>query len=81
MNSREPLSESTEESQELAQVRAEVARALSVQPPDVAVLSAALERVETLLEKARADLVAVVREIQVSPEAEPRYTRGFFPWG
>ena len=82
MNSREPLSEeSTEGSEELAQVRAEVARALSVQPPDVAVLSAALERVETLLEKARADLVAAVREIQVSPEVEPRYTRGFFPWG
>ena len=89
MKSRETLDEPNEGTEELARVRAEVARALSAQPPDVAVLSAALEQVETLLAKAREDLVAVVREIQGSREVEPvvatepspRYVRGFFPWG
>lgn len=77
---------------EVAQVRAEVALALRADPPDVAVLTAALERVDTLLAKARAELVAAVREIQLSPElggpgaAErvpevlPVPWRGSFPW-
>ena len=82
-----------QEDKELARVRAEVALALSAQPPDVALLSAALERVDALLAKARAELVAVVREIQVRPEAGgsgmraepapplfPTSWRGSFPW-
>ena len=82
MNSRETLHMEPEDAgEELSRVRAEVARALSVQPPDVVVLSAALEQVEALLAKAKAELVAVVREIQDVPEVERRYERGFFPWG
>jgi hypothetical protein len=82
-----------QEDTELARVRAEVALALSAQPPDVASLSAALERVDALLAKARAELVAAVREIQVRPEAGgsgmrselarplfPTAWRGSFPW-
>jgi hypothetical protein len=81
------------EDKELARVRAEVALALSAQPPDIAVLSAALDRVDTLLDKARAELVAAVRQIQLLPEAGanrmrserpaelfPISWRGSFPW-
>jgi hypothetical protein len=82
-----------QEDNDLARVRAEVALALSAQPPDVALLSAALERVDALLAKARAELVAAVREIQVRPEVGgsgmrseaappllPTSWRGSFPW-
>ncbi|HKU39823.1 MAG TPA: hypothetical protein VJR89_16805 [Polyangiales bacterium] len=72
-------------------MRAEVALALSAETPDVAVLTAALERVDTLLAKARAELVAAVKEIQLlpepggsvgerAPEVFPVPWRGTFPW-
>lgn len=82
-----------QEDDEVARVRAEVARALSVQPPDVALLSASLERVDALLAKARAELSAAVREMQLLPEVEASGVRseaaaelfpvgwhGSFPW-
>jgi hypothetical protein len=82
-----------QEDKELARVRAEVALALDAQPPDVALLSAALDRVDALLAKARAELVATVREIQLRPDAGasalrsepaaelfPISWRGSFPW-
>jgi hypothetical protein len=80
-----------QEDKELVRVRAEVALALSTEPPDVALLSAALERVDTLLAKAQAELVAAVREIQLLPDASgmrseppaepfPSSWRGTFPW-
>ncbi|HKP58869.1 MAG TPA: hypothetical protein VJV78_19240 [Polyangiales bacterium] len=82
-----------QEDDEVARVRAEVARALSVQPPDVALLSASLERVDALLAKARAELSAAVREMQLLPEVEagrgrseaaaesfPIGWHGSFPW-
>jgi hypothetical protein len=81
------------EDRELVRVRAEVERALRVQPPDIALLSAALERVDTLLAKARAELVDAVREVHLRPEpiasdlqSEPAAPplpmpwRGSFPW-
>jgi len=49
---------------EVLSLRAEVARVLGMQPPDLALLHAALERVDGLLEKARAELISVVREVQ-----------------
>jgi hypothetical protein len=62
---RKPLPEDKiAESPEIAQVRAEVARALSEQPPNVTLLTAALERVDALLAHARAELVTAVRDMQ-----------------
>lgn len=82
-----------QEDNEVARVRAEVARALSVHPPDVALLSASLERVDALLAKARAELSAAVREMQLLPEVDggggrseavaesfPIGWHGSFPW-
>lgn len=73
---------SNQEPAELAQVRAEVARALSTHPPDIVKLSAALERVETLLARARADLASIVREVQAEQSSDPfpRPTRDIVWW-
>lgn len=65
MKNRKPLpQDSTAEQLEIARVRAEVQRALGQSPPDLDVLMAALERVDTLIENAQAELVAAVRELQ-----------------
>jgi superfamily I DNA and RNA helicase len=48
----------------LAEVRAEVVRALNEEPPNVTVLTSAIEQVEALLEKARDELFAAMREFQ-----------------
>jgi hypothetical protein len=47
---------------ELAEVRAEVVRALNEEPPNVTVLTGALEQVDLLLEKARDELISAMRE-------------------
>ena len=65
--SRQPQPKDANDPAELAEVRAEVAHALRSQPPDLARLLAVLDRVDALLDKARADLVAIVREIQPEP--------------
>lgn len=49
---------------ELAEVRAEVVRALSEEPPNVTVLTGALEQVDALLDKARDELISAMREFQ-----------------
>jgi hypothetical protein len=49
---------------ELAEVRAEVVRALNEEPPNVTVLTGALEQVDALLEKARDELISAMREFQ-----------------
>lgn len=79
MNSRQPTHPPQDE---LAQVRAEVASALREEPPDIVRLSAALERVETMLARARADLVAVVREVEgdTASTSVPPYNRGMLWW-
>jgi len=48
---------------ELAELRAEVARALSTDTPDVAVLTAALERVDAMLDAAHEELASALHEI------------------
>jgi hypothetical protein len=80
---------------ELARVRAEVVRALNEEPPNVTVLTGALERVDALIDKARAELVSALDEFKTLREvtgvptagrdllAELMVLRGrdFFPWG
>lgn len=80
---------------ELARVRAEVVEALNEEPPNVTLLTAALERVDMLLDKAREELTSALREFQSLREvtgvptagrdllAELMVLRGrdFFPWG
>lgn len=80
---------------ELARVRAEVVRALKEEPPNVGVLSDALERVDAMLDTAYDELSTALSEIRsakqatglptVSPDllAELAVLRGrdFFPWG
>lgn len=79
---------------ELAAVRAEVARALHEEPPDVSLLTAALARVDALLETAREELLSALREAQSLKRtgsavithdliAQLAVLRGrdFFPWG
>jgi CBS-domain-containing membrane protein len=79
---------------ELAAVRAEVVRALNEQPPDVTLLTAALDRVDSLLDVAREELLSALREAQSLRRAgsavlthdliaELAVLRGrdFFPWG
>jgi hypothetical protein len=80
---------------DLARVRAEVVRALNEEPPNVTVLTAALERVDGLIDKARGELVSALQEFKTLREvtglptagrdllAELMVLRGrdFFPWG
>jgi hypothetical protein len=87
--------ETAQHDSELASVRAEVVRALSEQPPDVTVLTAALERVDAMLDKARDELVTALNEFHELKSAsrvpvggrdllaELAVLRGrdFFPWG
>ena len=64
MKNRTPLpQDSTAEQLEIARVRAEVQRALAQDPPDLDRLTAALERVDTLIESAQAALVAALSEL------------------
>jgi hypothetical protein len=78
---------------ELADVRAEVVRALNEEPPNVTVLTGALEQVDALLEKARDELISAMHEFQSLRNvgsaalrrdliAELMVLRGrdFFPW-
>ncbi len=83
------------EDSELARVRAEVVRALSEQPPNVTVLTAALERVDAMLDKARDELVVALSEFRqlrgpaqvpaggrdLLAELAALRGRDFFPWG
>jgi hypothetical protein len=81
---------------ELADVRAEVVRALNEKPPNVTLLTAALERVDTLLDTARQELTSALREVQslrtagagtavithdLIAELSLLRGRDFFPWG
>jgi hypothetical protein len=79
---------------ELAAVHAQVTRALNEQPPNVTLLTAALDRVDSLLEKAREELLSALSEAQSLRRAgravithdliaELSLLRGrdFFPWG
>ena len=82
------------EATEIARVRAEAAAALGQHTPNEALLSAALEQVERLIDEARAELSSAVHEVQsllhIEPpvrssqqQASPIPFRGsgfFFPW-
>jgi hypothetical protein len=63
VKSQTPSNSPTDRDSELAELRAEVARVLSADTPDLAALTAALERVEDMLNVARAELACAVREI------------------
>ena len=81
MKNRKPLP--AEAMAEVAEVRAEVQRALALDPPDLGVLATALERVDTLIEKAQDELIAAVRELQsvsAAPQAGKRGVRNLLPW-
>ena len=58
-----PAQDMTETDLELAKLRADVAKALSADKPDAAVLTAALERVDAMLHAAQADLAAALHEL------------------
>jgi hypothetical protein len=80
---------------DLARVRAEVVRALNEEPPNVTLLTAALERVDGLIDNARAELVAALEEFKTMRAVTGLPTAGrdllselmvlrgrdFFPWG
>ena len=80
---------------ELARVRAEVVQALNEQPPNLGVLTDALERVDALLDKAYDELSSALSEIRsvravtglptasrdLAAELMVLRGRDFFPWG
>jgi hypothetical protein len=57
-----PNDDSSDQSPELAALRAEVARVLSTDAPDPATLTAVLERVEDMLGSAREELASALRD-------------------
>jgi hypothetical protein len=63
VNNHTPNDDSSDQSPELAALRAEVARVLSTDTPDPAILTAALERVEDMLSSAREELASVLRDV------------------
>jgi multidrug resistance efflux pump len=91
-----PRESAQHDESELARVRAEVMRALNEQPPNVTVLTAALERVDAMIDKARDELVAALDEFRelrdqgsevpapgrdLLTELSVLRGRDFFPWG
>jgi hypothetical protein len=91
-----PTQRAQHDDSELARVRAEVMRALNEQPPNVTVLTAALERVDAMIDKARDELVAALDEFRELRDRGPEVPapgrdlltelsvlrgRDFFPWG
>lgn len=85
---------STDEATRLTRVRAEVAAALGQRAPNEALLSAALEQVEKLIDETREELSSAVHELQTLLNVEPpvrsseqqashapfRGSAFFFPW-
>ena len=78
MKNRKPLpADALAEPTEIAEVRAEVRRALASDPPDLGVLTTALDRVDVLIAQAQDELIAAVRELQSAGAAPRAATREF----
>lgn len=93
--SKHPTETVRDDYSELARVRAEVVQALNEEPPNVGVLTTALERVDALLDEAYDELsialteIRSVRAVTGLPTASRDLAtqlmvlrgRDFFPWG